>query len=160
MYSFLKNERAADSLPLRFAITSILILMIMALFFTAISDLKQNTDKDITTTEISKIVSNAEQISVRGEGNMIHIEIEIPENAEVHMGEIQKRGDEETGWPSDSKNYYIQIDEQQTIYESKAAFSNTNMTGPYTISPGHHELKLETERDPATGILFVKISEK
>ncbi|WP_167879524.1 hypothetical protein [Methanococcoides sp. NM1] len=157
MYSLLKNERAADSLPLRFTIASLLILLIMALFFTAISDLKENTDENIAKMEIDKLVSNSEQISVRGEGSIIHLKIDIPDKVKVYMGELPN---EDNLWPSNSKNYYIHIKERQTIYESMSAFSNENMTGAYTITPGHHELKLETERDPITGMLFVKISEK
>lgn len=160
MYSLLKNERAADSLPLRFTITSLLILMIMALFLTAISDQRQKMTEDFTLTEIRKIVSNAEQIYVRGEGSIILIGINIPEDVEVHMGSIPYKKDEKMYWPSDSKNYYIVVDEHKTIYDSKAAFSNFNMTGPYIMGPGYHELKMETEKDPKTGTLFVKICEK
>ncbi|WP_135611189.1 hypothetical protein [Methanococcoides sp. AM1] len=157
MYSLLKNERAADSLPLRFTIASLLILLIMALFFTAISDLKGSSDENMAIIEIDKLVSNSEQISVRGEGSIIYLEIDIPEKVKVHMGELPH---EDNLWPSNPKNYYMQIGERHTIYESMSAFSNENMTGAYTISPGHHELKLETERETITGMLFVKISEK
>ncbi|MEL4305686.1 hypothetical protein [Methanococcoides sp. LMO-2] len=130
--------------------------MIMALFFTAISDLKQNAEEDSIQTEIAQLVSNAEQIYIRGEGSLIYIQAEIPENAEVHLGKIP---DEDEVWPSNSNNYYILIDGHQKMFESKAAFSNSNMTGPYTIGPGHHNLKLETQRDNTTGMLVVKISE-
>lgn len=156
MNSLLKNERAADSLPLRFTIASLLILLIMILFFTAISDLKEKSDENLAIIEIEKLVSNTEQISVRGEGSIIYLEIDIPEKVYVHMGELPN---EDNLWPSNSKNYYIRIDERHTIYESRSAFSNENMTGAYIITPGHHELKLESERDTSTGMLFVKISE-
>ncbi|NYT19964.1 MAG: hypothetical protein GKC08_06730 [Methanosarcinales archaeon] len=157
MQILFKDERAADSLPLRFTIASLLILLIMALFFTATSDLNESVEENIAIMEIDKLVSNSEQISVRGEGSIVYMEIDIPENIDVHMGELPN---EEKLWPLNSKNYYIRIDERRTIYESKSAFSNGKMTGAYTITPGYHELKLETERDSRTGMLFVKISEK
>ncbi|WP_445476264.1 hypothetical protein ACT9XH_06065 [Methanococcoides methylutens] len=112
MHLLLKDERAADSLPLRFTIASLLILLIMALFFTAISDLKESTDENIAIMEIDKLVSNSEQISVRGEGSIIYMEIDIPENVEVHMGELLN---EEKLWPLNPRNYYIRIDERHTI---------------------------------------------
>ncbi|UGV40854.1 hypothetical protein J7W08_00450 [Methanococcoides orientis] len=157
MNSLFKNERAADSLPLRFTIASLLILLIMILFFTAISDLKEKSDENLAIVEIEKLVSNTEQISVRGEGSIIYLEIDIPENVYVHMGELPN---EDNLWPSNSKNYYIQIDERHIIYDSISSFSNENMTGAYVITPGHHELKLESERDTSTGMLFIKISEQ
>ncbi|MCM1987115.1 MULTISPECIES: hypothetical protein [Methanococcoides] len=55
--TFTKDERADDSLPLRFTITAILVLLIMGLAITAIADLKEKANEDIALIEISKLIS-------------------------------------------------------------------------------------------------------
>ncbi|MCD4808156.1 MAG: hypothetical protein K8R13_11455 [Methanococcoides sp.] len=153
--TFTKDERADDSLPLRFTITAILILLIMGLAITAIADLKEKANEDIALIEIGKLISNSEQIYFRGEGSTIYIDIEIPDDVTMHMGTLP----DNTPWPSNANNYYIQTRSRYKTYKSKALFSNFAMDGPYTINSGPHSLKLENQKDNMTGKIFVKISE-
>ncbi|ABE53201.1 hypothetical protein [Methanococcoides burtonii] len=84
--SLKEHERADDSLPLRFAITAILVLLIMALAITAMADLKEKANEDSALIEISKIVHNSEQIYFRGTGSTIYVDIDIPDDVNIHMG--------------------------------------------------------------------------
>ena len=86
--TFTKDDRADDSLPLRFTITAILVLLIMGLAITTIADLKEKANEDIALIEISKLISNSEQIYFRGAGSTIYIDIEIPDDVTMHMGTL------------------------------------------------------------------------
>ena len=153
--TFTKDDRADDSLPLRFTITAILVLLIMGLAITAIADLKEKANEDITLIEIGKLVSNSEQMYFRGTGSTIYMDIKIPDDVTIHMGTLP----DNTPWPSSANNYYIQIGSRYKTYSSKALFSNFAMDGPYTIHSGPHTLKLENQKDNVTGKIFVKLSE-
>ena len=150
------DEEAADALPMRFTVAALLILMLMALFTTAVLDLKDVTDMHHTDAALSKITSNAQQMTLRGAGTIINIEIEIPSDTQVVLGALP--GSENT-WPEDANNYYILTSEKRAIHETDALFSNVHINGPYTISPGSHQITLETVTEESSGKLFVKIYE-
>jgi hypothetical protein len=153
--TFVKDDKADDSLPLRFTITAILVLLIMSLAITAIADLKEKANEDIAFIEISKIVHNSEQMYFRGTGSTMYIDIKIPDDVTIHMGTLP----DNTSWPSSANNYYIQTGSRYKTYSSKTLFSNFAMDGPYTIHSGPHTLKLENQKDNMTGRIFVKLSE-
>ncbi|MEA1985324.1 MAG: hypothetical protein U9N13_06695 [Euryarchaeota archaeon] len=151
-----RDEEAADALPMRFTVTALMVLLLVALFTTAVLDLRDVADRHHTDIALSKITSNAQQMTLRGAGTMINIEIEIPSDTQIVLGALPGS---ENVWPEDANNYYSQTGEQRVIHETDALFSNVHLDGPYTLSPGPHQITLETVTEASSGKRFVKIYE-
>lgn len=153
--SIIDDDRADDSLPLRFVITAILVLLIMTIATTAIVDLREKSKEDTANIEIGKLISNSEQLYFRGAESIIYTDIDIPKDTTAYIGTMPSS----PLWPSAANNYYIQIGSRQRTYTSKAYFSNSSMSGPIILYSGPHTLKLETKKENVTGKIFVTISE-
>ena len=151
---FCSDEEAADALPMRFTVAAMLVLLLMMLFTTAIIDLKYVADRHHTDVALSKITYNAEQMTLRGAGTRISLKVDIPSDTKIILGALP---DSENTWPEDASNYYIQTDEQRVIHEIDALFSNIDLDGPYTLSPGQHQVMLEAVTETSSGKIFVKI---
>lgn len=107
--------------------------------------------------EVSKLTIAAEQLSIRGEGSEICLEMRIPEGVTVNLGTLPGR---QNKWPADANNYCIHIKGKSAFYPSSAFFSNPEFNGPVSLGSGRHRLLLSTKMDSNLGRLFVLISEK
>ncbi|MGB9926860.1 MAG: hypothetical protein ACPK85_00485 [Methanosarcina sp.] len=110
-----------------------------------------------TLDEVSKLTGAAEQLSLRGEGSEILLELDVPEGVSVDFGTLPGS---QNKWPADAKNYCIKIENSIRFYSSNAAFSNSKLNGPVSFGPGRHNLLLSTKIEPNSGRLFVLISKK
>lgn len=106
--------------------------------------------------EVSKITTAAEQLSIRGEGSELVLEVNVPQRASVTLGTLPGR---ENKWPEDADNYGISVQGKTNFYPSVASFSNPELTGPVYLGPGRHRLLLSTKIDPESDRLFVLISQ-
>ena len=154
--SLLTDETAADALPMRFTVAAILIAIIGLLIASSVLDLMSTARMHETQTEISKVVSNAEQMSVRGSGSVVTLDIDIPNDITVVLGALPKDGDV---WPRDVGNYYIQSGSEHKVYETEAAFSNFEMDGAVELSEGPHRLTLESVYNSDYSKVFVLVYE-
>lgn len=106
--------------------------------------------------EVSKITTAAEQLSIRGEGSELVLEVNVPLRTSVVLGALSGR---EGNWPEDANNYGITVEGKSNFYPAVASFSNPELVGPVSLGPGRHRLVLSTKIDPESGRLFVLISE-
>jgi len=106
--------------------------------------------------EVSKITIAAEQLSIRGEGSELVLEVNVPQRTSVVLGTFPGR---ESNWPDDANNYGIIVEGKTKFYPAVASFSNPELVGPVSLGPGKHRLLLSTKIDPESGRLFVLISE-
>ncbi|MCL7411333.1 MAG: hypothetical protein M8350_05940 [Methanosarcinaceae archaeon] len=155
--SLITDETAADALPMRFTVAAILIAIIGLLVASSVLDLMSTARTHEAQTEISKIVSNAEQMAVRGAGSVVTLEIDIPNDVTVILGALPKNRDE---WPRDAENYYIQSGSKSSVYETDAAFSNIEVDDAVELSEGPHRLTLESVYNSDHGKLFVLVYER
>ena len=107
--------------------------------------------------EVSKLTAAAGQLSMRGEGSEVMLELRIPEGVRVDFGSLPGRQDK---WPADANDYCIRTGEKTTFYYSDASFSNPELNGPVSFGSGRHRLLLSTKFESKSGRLFVLISEK
>ena len=142
--SIIRNERAADALPMRMVVAVIAIGALLLLLSAAVSSLLENEEIYAAEAVISEIEGHAEQMSSRGAGSNITLDIDIPSNTKLVMGAIPGKEDD---WPSDSRNYYIEVNGKQMIGESTASYSNVTLNGCAVLSPGPHIITLESVRD-------------
>ncbi len=154
--SLITDETAADALPMRFTVAAILIAIIGIIITSSVLDLMSTARTHEAQTEISKVVSNAEQMSVRGAGSVVTLDIDIPNDVTVVLGALPENRDE---WPRDAGNYYILSGSERRVYETDAAFSNLGMDGAAELSPGPHRLTLESVYNSDHGKLFVMVYE-
>ncbi|MDO9517154.1 MAG: hypothetical protein Q7J10_03790 [Methanosarcinaceae archaeon] len=155
--SLITDETAADALPMRFTVAAILIAIIGLLVASSVLDMMSTARTHEAQTEISKIVSNAEQMSVRGAGSVITLDIDIPNDVTVVLGALpENRGE----WPRDAGNYYIHSGSGRRVYEADAAFSNLEVDDAVELSPGPHRLTLESVYNSDHGKLFVLVYER
>lgn len=154
--SLLTDETAADALPMRFTVAAILIAIIGLLIASSVLDLMSTARTHEAQIEISKVVSNAEQMSVRGAGSVVTLDIDIPHDITVVLGALPE--DEDT-WPRDAGNYYLQSGSERRVYETDAAFSNFEMDGAVELSEGPHRLTLESVYNSDHGRVFVLVYE-
>ena len=106
--------------------------------------------------EVSKITIAAEQLSIRGEGSELILEVNVPQRASVVLGTLPGR---ESKWPEDADNYGITVEGKTKFYPAVAFFSNPELVGPVSLGPGKHRLLLSTKVDPDSGRLFILVSE-
>ncbi len=154
--TFLKNERAADALPMRMVVAVIAIGALLLLMSGAVSSLIESEETYTTRSIISEIESNAEQMSARGSGSIVTLDVNVPSGVEIIFGAIPEN---QNAWPSDAENYYFEINGKQTIGESSASYSNTTLDNCFMLSPGPHVLTLESVRDQ-NGKIFITLSDK
>ena len=105
--------------------------------------------------EVSKLTVAAEQLSLRGAGSEVTLELRVPEDVKVGLGALPGREGE---WPADAHNYYLSMGRREGFYASSASFSGPSMEGPAILGSGRHRLVLETVIEPETGRLFVLVS--
>lgn len=154
--NILKNERAADALPMRMVVAVVAIGALLLLLSTGLHSLLEKEETYAAEAVISEIEAHAEQMSSKGAGSNITLDIDVPSNTELVMGALP---DEETNWPSDARNYYIDINGKQTIDESAAYYSNNTLDGCFILSPGPHTITMESVRDQ-NGKIFIALRDK
>jgi hypothetical protein len=154
--TFLKNERAADALPMRMVVAIIAIGALLILMTGSVSSLIESEETHATKAIISEIESNAEQMSAKGAGSIVTLDVNVPSGVEITFGAIP---DNENNWPSDAENYYFEINGKQTIGESSASYSNQILDSFFILSPGPHVLTLESVRDQ-NGKIFIVLGDK
>jgi hypothetical protein len=154
--TFLKNERAADALPMKMVVAVIAIGALLILMTGAVSSLIETEETYITRTIISEIESNAEQMSAKGAGSIVTLDVNVPSGVEIIFGAIPEN---QNTWPSDAENYYFEINGKQTIGESSASYSNKTLDGFFILGSGSHVLTLESVRDQ-NGKIFIILCDK
>ncbi len=154
--SITTDETAADALPMRFTVAAILIVIIGVIVTSSVLDLMLSARMHDTQTGVSKIVYNAEQMSVRGAGSVITLDIDIPDDVTVVLGALP---DNEHAWPDDAGNYYIQSGSEQRIYVTNAAFSNFEMDSAVELLSGSHRVTLESVYNSNFSRVFILVYE-
>ncbi|MGP8321337.1 MAG: hypothetical protein ACT6FE_03300 [Methanosarcinaceae archaeon] len=152
----ISDETAADALPMRLTVAVILIAIIGMIIALSVLDLMSAARTHEAQVEISKIVHNAEQMSLRGVGSVITLDIDIPDGVTVVFGALPGN---EHAWPNDAVNYYIKIDSEQRVYETGAAFSNFEMDGAAELSSGPHRITLESVYNSDSTRVFILVYE-
>lgn len=151
------DESAVISLPFRFTVSGILFAVILLISFFYLYDFLDEAKEKAALDEISRLTATAEQLSMRGEGSKVSLELRLPEGVSVDFGALPDRQDE---WPADANDYCIHVGEKSTFYCSDASFSNSELNGPVFLSSGKHMLLLSTTLESNSGRLFVLISEQ
>lgn len=149
------DESAVISLPFRLTVSGILFAVILLLSFVYLYDFLDEAKEKAALDEISRLTATAEQLSLRGEGSEVSLELRLPEGVNVDLGVLPGRQDK---WPADANNYCIHTGEKNTFYYSDASFSNPELNGPVFLGSGRHRLLLSTKLEPKSGRLFVIIS--
>ena len=151
------HESAITSLPFRLTVSGILFAIILLLSSVYLFDFLEESKENAALDEISKLTAAAEQLSLRGEGSEISLELRLPEGVSVDFGTLPGREDK---WPEDANDYCVRTGEKATFYYSDASFSNPELNGPVSLASGRHRLLLSTRLEPKSGKLFVLILEK
>ena len=150
------DESAVVSLPFRLTVSGILFAVILLLSFGYLYDFLDEAKEKAALDEISRLTASAEQLSLRGEGSEVSLELRLPEGVSVDFGALPGRQDK---WPADANDYCVHTGEKSTFYYSCASFSNPELNGPVFLGSGRHRLSLSTKLEPKFGRLFVIISE-
>jgi hypothetical protein len=150
------EESAVCGLPFRLTVTGILFAMLVLISSASISGFLEGVKERETMDEVRKLTAAAEQLSIRGEGSELVLEIDVPQGASVIFGALPGR---EGNWPEDADNYGITIGGKSKFYPAFASFSNYELNGPVSFGPGRHRLILSTKINQESGRLFVLISE-
>lgn len=129
--------------------------MLILISSVALSGFLEGVKEQEILDEVSKLTDAAEQLSIRGEGSEISLEIDVPQGASVSFGALPGR---EKHWPEDADNYCITVGGKSKFYPAAASFSNPEVNGSVSLGPGKHRLLLKTKIDQGSGILFVLIS--
>jgi hypothetical protein len=131
--------------------------VILLLSFVYLYDFMDEAKEKAALNEISRLTATAKQLSLRGEGSEVSLELRLPEGVSVDFGALSGR---QGKWPADANNYCVHTGEKSTFYYSDASFSNPELSGPVFLGSGRHRLLLSTKLEPKSGKLFVLISEK
>jgi hypothetical protein len=142
-------------LPFRLTVTGTLFSVLVLLSSVSLSGFLEGAKEQETLDEVSKLTAVAEQLSMRGEGSEVSLEIRVPQGASVDFGTLPGRRD---NWPEDADNYCITIEGKSKFYPAGASFSNPELDGPVSLGPGRHRLLVTTKIDQRSGRLFVLIS--
>ena len=156
MKRFSIDNRASDALPMRMVVAVIAMGFLIILLSVAISSLIEKEEIHATEAVVSDIVAHAEQMSSRGAGSVVTLDIHIPSNARIVMGAMP---DDEDAWPLDSQNYYFLINDKQFIMVSNAFYANSMLSGCFVIGPGQHIITLESVRDQ-NGKILITLDDK
>jgi hypothetical protein len=151
------DESAVTSLPFRLTVSGILFAVILLLSSVYLYDFLDGAKEKTALDEVSRLTAAAEQLSMRGEGSEISLELRLPEGMSVEFGALPGRQEK---WPADANDYCIRTGEKATFYYSDASFSNPEISGPVSLDSGMHRLLLSTKLESRSGKLFVLISEK
>jgi hypothetical protein len=150
------DESAVISLPFRLTVSSILFAVILLLSFVYLYDFLEEAKEKAAMDEISRLTAAAEQLSMRGEGSEVSLELKLSEGVSADFGALPGRQDK---WPEDANDYCVHTGEKSTFYYSDASFSNPEINGPVFLGSGRHRLLLSTKLEPKSGRLFVLIFE-
>jgi hypothetical protein len=131
----------------------VILLLSSIYLYDFLDEAKERTALD----EVSRLTAAAEQLSMRGEGSEISLELRLPEGMSVEFGALPGRQDK---WPAGANDYCVRTGEKATLYYSDASFSNPELSGPVSLDSGKHRLLLSTKLESRSGELFVLISEK
>jgi len=151
------DESAVCSLPLRLTISSFLFTALLLISCIYLYDFLDGVKEKEVLDEVSKLGAAAEQLSLRGEGSEIVLDLSLPEGTSVDFGVLPGHQDK---WPAHANNYYICIGRKTTFYSSDTFFSNPELNGPVSLGSGKHRLLLSTKTESKSGRLFVLVSEK
>jgi hypothetical protein len=151
------DESAVTSLPFKLTVSGILFAVLLLLSSIYLYDFLEEAKEKAALDEISKLTAAAEQLSLRGVGSEISLELRLPEGLSVDFGAFPGRQDK---WPADANDYCVHTEEKDIFYFSLASFSNPELNGPVFLSSGRHRLLLSTKLESKSGRLFVLISEK
>jgi hypothetical protein len=121
------DESAVISLPFRLTVSGILFAVILLLSFVYLYDFLDEAKEKAALDEISRLTSAAEQLSIRGEGSEVSLELRLPEGVSVGFG---VRPGQQDKWPANANDYCIHTGEKSTFYYSDASFSNPELNGP------------------------------
>lgn len=156
MHVLAADTTAAVSLPMRFVVASILLMVTMALLATATSGFLTHMKMSDLESQMSRMDATASILYAGGPGSNLTMEIDIPSGCTVVMGSMPGS---EAAWPHDAKNYFMEYERKYTVRESRAAYSNELMDGVSFLGSGAHHVFMETTIDPSTGMLFVRVYE-
>ncbi|AEH61250.1 conserved hypothetical protein [Methanosalsum zhilinae DSM 4017] len=146
------DESAADALPMRITVAAIVIAIIMVLLASGVSNMLTAVNERKAVNEAEKIAMHAEQISLRGEGSRIVLDIDVPTGYRIVLGALAHDKD---NWPVNANSYHIQTGRRNIIKETGASFSDEFMAGPAIIPEGSHQIIIESIRDPSYNRLFI-----
>ncbi len=149
------DESAVFGLPFRLSVGALLFAVLLLLSSISLSGFMAEEKEREVVAEVSKLTVAAEQLSLRGAGSEITLELRVPGDVKVGFGALPGRDGE---WPADAHNYYVSIEGRDSFYTSSASYSNSSMKGPVLLGPGRHRLALKTAVEPETGRLFVLVS--
>lgn len=150
------DESAVFGIPFRLTVTGTLFSVLVLISSVSLSGFLEEVQEQETLDEVSKIIAAAEQLSIRGEGSEIVLEINVPRGTSVDFGTLPGR---EGNWPENADNYCIVIGGKSKFYPAAASFSNIELNGPFSLGPGRHRILLSTKIEQRSGRLFVLISE-
>jgi hypothetical protein len=151
------DESAVCSLPFRFTVSGILFAVLLLISSVSIYDFLNEAKEKEALDEVSKLTAAAEQLSLRGEGSEVSLELNLPEGVAVDFGALPGRQDK---WPANANNYCICSAGKTLFYSSAAFFSKPGFDGPVFLGSGSHRLLLSTKVESKSGKLFVVICEE
>lgn len=157
LHALAADTTAAASLPMRFVVASILLMVTMVLLATATSGFLAHMKMSDLESEISRMDATASLLYSGGPGSNLTIEVDVPTGCTVVLGSMPGY---ETEWPRDAKNYFLEYDGKCTVRESGAAYTNDLMDGVAVLGSGKHRVFMETTIDPSDGMLFVRVYEQ
>lgn len=150
------DESAVCSLPLRFTVSGILFAVLLLISSVSVYDFLNEIKEKEALGEVSKLTAAAEQLSLRGEGSELILEVNLPEEVAADFGALPGRQDK---WPADANNYCIRSAGKTVFYSSSAFFSKPGFNGPVSLGSGNHRLLLSTKVEPKSKVLFIVICE-
>ncbi|MDK2912853.1 MAG: hypothetical protein PWR29_1810 [Methanolobus sp.] len=150
------DERAADALPMRFTAASIVLLAIVLLSATAVSDMLENERIRDAGIVLSQVDSHARMMSAQGEGSRVTLDIDVPAKMTIVLGGLPGSEDR---WPEDARNHYIVAGSRHIVGESTAFYSNGDLNGTSILGPGKHRITLESVKRRSDNRIFVKVYE-
>lgn len=150
------DERAADALPMRFTAASIVLIVVVILSATAVSDMLENARIRDAGIILSHIDSNARMMSSQGEGSRVTLDINVPSGTSIVLGGLP---DHEGNWPEDARNHYISTGSRHIVGESTVSYSNGDLNGTAIFGPGKYRITLESVKRGSDNKIFVKVYE-
>lgn len=161
---FLDNDSAAEGLPMRLAVTVILLSVIVGLSSKAASLFINDENEKKLMGELDRIDKRASVIYIQGgardidnlddlSGTMENIHVEIPGNAAfVVFGSMPSSDGNrpESGNPHTDNVFYYVLDDGRVQTKSSIARFSANSTGldrPLVLRPGEYDLTIELVRN-------------
>jgi hypothetical protein len=141
---------------MRITVATILFALVLLISSNALLDTISFSSTYEAEIEISELITNAEQMSARGPGSRITVDVDIPADTKVVLGTMPG---EEDSWPAGANNYYIQSGPRKDAYKTDAFFTNFERSGPASITTGPHRLVIESIREPSHGRILIMVYE-